>query len=128
MARKEIDIVITEEGRDKDKAFHIREMPAYQTERWAIRAILALGRAGVEVPEDIRASGMAGIAYMGMQALMKLQYGDAEPLLDEMMACVTIKPDPARPEITRQLWPDDIEEVATLLKLRSEVFKLHTDF
>ena len=32
MARKEIDITITEEGRDKGKVFHIREMGAFQAE------------------------------------------------------------------------------------------------
>lgn len=128
MARKEIDIVISEEGRDRDKVFHIRELPAYQVEKWATRALLALGRSGVEIPDNIGANGVAGLAYLGFTALMKMDYADAEPLLDEMMACVSIKPDPARPDVTRVLFPDDIEEVATIFKLRMEVFTLHTGF
>lgn len=128
MARKEADIVINDEGRDKGKVFHIRELPAYQVEKWATRAILALGRAGVEMPEGMTSSGLAGIAYVGMTALKQMHFEDAEPLLDEMMTCVTIKPDPARPDVTRVLFPDDIEEISTLLKLRLEVFALHTGF
>lgn len=126
--RKEIDVVITEEGRDRDKVFHIREMPAYQVEKWALRAVLALGRAGAEIPEGLQAAGLAGLAYAGLNGIIKLPFEDAEPLLDEMMTCVTIKPDPARPEVTRALWPDDIEEIATMFKLRKEVVSLHTGF
>jgi len=44
------------------------------------------------------------------------------------MGCITIKPDPRNPAITRPLLDDDIEEVKTLLELRMEVLKLHTDF
>ena len=128
MARKEIDITIMEEGRDRGKIFHIREMDAYQVERWATRALLALGKSGVEMPDDIGSRGVAGLAYLGFTAMMRMNYDDAQPLLDEMMTCVSIKPDPARPDVTRVLFPDDIEEVATIFKLRMEVFTLHTGF
>lgn len=45
-----------------------------------------------------------------------------------MFECITIIPDPSKPNVTRALIEDDIEEVATRLKLRIEIFKLHVDF
>ena len=126
--RKEIDVTIQDDNRDKGKTFHIVEMPAWQVERWAMRCVLALGRAGVDMPDDVAAGGIAGLASAGLRALLKLNYDDAAPLLDEMLACVSIKCDPARPDITRNLFPDDIEEVSTFAQLRMEVFTLHTGF
>ena len=53
-----------------------------------------------------------------------LHYDEVRPLLAQMMDCVRIKEEMA----TRELTPDDIEEVGTRLFLRGEVFKLHTGF
>lgn len=128
MARKELTVVIDAEGRDRDKAFFIREMPAAQGEAWAIRVFLAMGKAGIEVPEDIAQAGMAGIARMGFRALFGMSYEDAEPLLAEMMACVQRIPNPQEPRVLRSLVEDDIEEIKTRLYLRAKVFELHTGF
>ncbi|MCI0152402.1 hypothetical protein KNO81_42165 [Paraburkholderia sediminicola] len=59
---------------------------------------------------------------------MRIDFHDAELLLDEMMGCVSIQPNPADPKIVRGLIPDDIEEVNTRVLLRREVFRLHTGF
>jgi len=130
--RKELTVQISEEGRDQGKCFLIREMPAKQAERWAIRVLLAVGKAGVDVPEDIQMSGMAGLFVMGFGALMKISFEDAEPLLNEMLQCVSLLPNPNDRKVSRPLIDDgvsdDIEEVATLLKLRREVFQLHVNF
>lgn len=128
MARKVATIVIDSEGRDCGKVFQLREMPAMQAERWAMRALLALAKSGVEIPENIANAGLAGVAALGLKAFGGLDFADAEPLLIEMMSCVQIIPDPAKPQVVRFLVDDDIEEVATLLKLRAEVFSLHTGF
>jgi hypothetical protein len=128
MARKTEMVVIDAEGRDKGKTFIIREMPATQAEKWAMRAFLALAKSGVDVPEDVAASGLAGIAALGLRALSGLTFADAEPLMDEMFSCIQIMPDPTRPNVTRHLIEDDIEEVATRLRLRKEVLALHTGF
>ncbi|WP_347558576.1 hypothetical protein [Robbsia sp. KACC 23696] len=134
MARKEKTIVIEKEGRDKGKMFIIHEMPPSKAEKWAIRAILALAKSGVEVPDDIANAGMAGIAMLGLKAFGGLRYEDAEPLLDEMFAMVAVIPDPQNPAIKRgcggvgPLIEDDIEEVMTRLTLRKELFTLHTGF
>ena len=62
---------------------------------------------------------------MGLASLTKVSFQAAKPLLAEMMTCVQIKPSPS---VTRALIEDDIEEVATLLTLRKEVFNLHLSF
>lgn len=126
--RKEVVVTITAEGRDKGKVFVIREKSAVQTEKWATRALLALSRSGVDIG-DAADAGIRGIMALGIKALFGMSFTDAEPLLDEMMECVSWRVDPKRPDVTRPLMvDDDIEEVATLLRLRSEVVELHTGF
>lgn len=128
MARKTKVSVVPLEGRDKGKHFLITEMPASQAEKWAARAIFALGRAGVEMPPDMMGAGMGLIAVFGIQAIAQLRFEDAEPLMDEMFGCVQAMPDPKTPAIMRPLIEDDIEEVGTRAWLRSEVIELHTGF
>lgn len=122
-------------SRDSGKVFVLKEMPAAVAERWATRALLALARSGIDLPENIAGAGWAGIAMLGFQALSKMDFADVQPLLDEMWACVSIRPDQRQPEVIRPLmWagPDgegaDIEEISTMIKLRTEVFTLHTGF
>ena len=126
--RKTVDVEIFDEGRDKGKVFHIKEKSAYEAEEWAIRALLALSRANAEMADVDTGMGMAAFAGNAFKALMNMDFYEAKPLLDEMMTCVKIRPDPMNPQITRDLMPDDIEEVATLIKLRREIFNLHTGF
>jgi hypothetical protein len=126
--RKSLTITIEDEGRDKGKVFHITELSAFQAEQWATRAFLALARSGVEIPDGIETAGFAGIAHLGIKALAKIQYEDAAPLLSEMLTCVSIIPDPARPSVMRSDIENDIEEVRTLIQLRREVLDLHMGF
>jgi hypothetical protein len=128
MARKTATVTITDEGRDLGKVFTLHEMPASQAEDWALRVFLALVKSGVEIPENVASAGLAGVASMGLGALKGMAYADAKPLLDEMMACVKMVPDPAKPSYERALVENDVEEVTTRLHLRIELFKLHTDF
>lgn len=131
--RKTATITITDDGRDKGKVFVLRELPASQAEKWAARAFLALSRSGVDIPENIANSGLAGIAVLGLKMLGGMTFADAEPLMDEMFRCIQIMPDPSRPEVIRPLIDrgsdgDDIEEISTRVRLRREVFQLHVDF
>lgn len=116
------------DGRDVGKQFYIKEMPATQAEKWALRALLGLAKAGVDIPEGIEYAGMAGVYVVGIRALGGIAYADAEQLMEEMFACIQRVPDPTKPKLLRALVEDDIEEVATRLRLRSEVFELHTGF
>lgn len=123
-----------EEGnRDSGKMFFIKEMPALQAEKWALRLILALSRANVDIPEDVANAGMAGVATLGLKMLGQMSFPDAEGLLDEMMSCVRHIPDPSRVEVTVPLIMqggdgDTIEEISTLVRLRTEVIQLHANF
>lgn len=126
--RKTLTYTVTAEGRDQGKAFLLTEMPADAAEKWAIRVVLACGRAGVDLPPGVENEGIAGVARIGLSSLMRMDFIDAEPLLDEMMACVQIQPNPADPRVVRPLVTDDIEEIMTRLVLRREVFRLHTGF
>lgn len=128
--RKTVEVTINEEGRDHGKVFLITEMSSRQTERWADRALLALSRSGQQIP--VGGAGLAGVAVMGLRALMAVEFAEVEPLLEEMMACIQIYPDPKNRDIIRKLNDidegGDIEEVKTRFTLRAEVFKLHTGF
>jgi hypothetical protein len=128
MARRTSTLTITSEGRDTGKTFLITEMPASQAERWAERLLFALGRSGADIPADVLGSGFAGVAAIGLRAFAGLPWDLAEPLLQEMFTCVAIRPDPARPQVTRALVESDIEEVLTRLQIRDEVINLHVGF
>ncbi len=121
---KEKEVVCQLPGRDFGAKFLITEMPASRAEKWAARAILALSNAGIELPDELQGAGMAVMAAAGLQALGRVKFADAEPLLDEMMGCVQS----VQEHITRPLIEEDIEEVATRLWLRSEVFEVHSGF
>ena len=124
MARKESSFV-ADIGRDKGKQFLITEMSASQAENWAIKAILAVGNAGIEIPDNLASQGMAGLMAVGYMNLLKIPFEAAKPLLDEMMSCVQIIPSA---NVKRPLIEDDIEEVQTRLNLRKAIWVLHMDF
>lgn len=127
MARKTKVVRIEAAGRDQGKSFLITELPASQAERWATRALMAMAKTGVDIPEGIENAGMAGLASIGLRALASIPYEDAEPLLATMFECVKFV-SPTHPEVSRYLIEDDIEEVGTRLQLRREVLELHTGF
>lgn len=114
--------------RDNGKTFLITEMSAVKAEKWAQRALLAITAAGVDIPPEVIAMGAGAVMAAGFRALMTMSFADAEPLLDEMLECVTFVPDRKRPDVVRPFDAEDIEEVTTLLTLRSEVIEVHTGF
>ena len=138
--RKHKVVTIEAEGRDKGKSFLILEKSAFDAERWAIRALLALSKAGVEVPEDVLRAGAFGVFATGLDAFRMMDFKDAEPLLEEMMECVHFVPNPSdndpmtgRPMTRSLMQPTsandgDIEEISTLFTLRSEALELHLGF
>lgn len=122
MARHVKKYIITAPGRDKGKTFIIEEMCARPGAEWADRMLFAMANSGADIPDSLLGSGMAGLAVVGLQAIMKVPYDLAKPLLDEMMTCVTLSTaDGAR----ALMLDDDIEEIATFFSLRKEIFMLH---
>lgn len=131
MARKVITHKIKTEGRDKNKLFLLTEMSASKAEWWAIRVFMGLMSANVEIPPGLLTNlGMAALAEFGMRALSGLKPETLRPLLDEMMECVQIIPDPKVLNVHRPLIeePADVEEILTLFELRKEVWTMHTGF
>ena len=129
MAIKTALITIDAEGRDKGKMFHITELPADQIEWWAIRAFLALAKAGIEIPEEAAAAGIAGIAELGiLNTLGRIHPEDAKPLLDELLVGVRIIPDASNPNFMRSDIKSDIEEFRTYFTLRLASFNLCSGF
>lgn len=131
MARKEIDITISEgtpeTNRDFGKVFHIREMAASKGEKWAFRVLSMAAKGGVDIGQA-QGMGMAGIAMLGFGALLQSNFDAIEPLLDEMMECITFKPNKDNLSIVRPLFEDDIDEIKTRFDLRGEVLKIHMGF
>jgi hypothetical protein len=142
MARHTRLVTITDEGRDKGKSFFIREMPADAAEWWGIRALIAIGNAGLSLPSGALESGLAGLAQLehskgaasalfaiGLRMLPGVDARALQPLLEEMMQCVQYQPPgnfPAQALNTGDL--AQIEEIATRFKLRAEVLELHLGF
>lgn len=126
MARREVTITITDDGRDKGKVFRITEMPASDAEWWAFRAILAIGKAGVDLGDITPDMGMNGIAILGIKSFFKLDPPIAKPLMDEMWKCLKVPTESTLGD--RSLVENDTEEVMTRFRLRAEILTLHTGF
>jgi hypothetical protein len=143
MARKSIDVTITPEnspsadGRDNGKTFRITEMSAYDAEKWALRANMALlpklsQDLTPEALEQIHsAPGMMTLQRLGM-VLGGLIFEETNHIMDDLIArCVQYVPDARNPGIVRPIGmagAEDIEEASTYATLRREAMNLHSNF
>lgn len=128
--RKEVFIVPPDGGRDAGRHFLISEMSAMRAEKWGLKFMNAVkGTAGF-IPDEVARLGIVGIAIRGLNAILMsdIDFDKVEPLLDEMLGCVTIIRDRAHPEVDTPLLESDIFEVRTIGLLRSEVLRIHTGF
>lgn len=123
MSRKKTTITIPD-GRDQGKQFKLTEWGAIPTERWILRAVFGLGKAGVEIPPEILQLGAAATVYAIASQACKLPSRLGLKLADELMECVQR----VEPAGDRALVDQDIEDVSTRLRLKSEVLKLHFGF
>lgn len=137
MARREMDVVISDEGRDKGKLFHLTEAPALQGEDLVLRIFLALAKAGVDVPEEVQEAGLAGFISWGFKSLSGVSFAEAKAIKDDFFySYVQIVPDPQHPDVRRgkgafsvgPLVESDIEEVATRALLYRKLVTLNTGF
>ena len=117
--------VTIEKGRDKGKKFEITEMPAAKIDNWAMRVLLALAGAGIDVAEANE--GMMGLAKVAFAALGNIPPAIAVPLLDELLECVQFIPNGGSPR-PLDLELGDVEDFTNLWMFRKEVFNLHIDF
>lgn len=131
--RKTKTVVIAEAGRDQGKHFLLTEKTAYPAEIWFGRAMQLAIQSGVDIPANVVAQGAAGFAaiaeFASLQILAAAPFHEVKPLLDELMECIKIIRDPARPEMAFPLILDtDIEEIQTLIKLQREAIRIHINF
>lgn len=129
MGRHTVEITIPGDpnlNRDAGKTFKITEMPASQAERWATKALGAMMRSGMDIPQNAMSAGIIGVAMVGIKALLSAPSDETLPLLDEMFGCVALIVE-AMPQ-GRPLVEEDIEEVSTRLHLREEIMSLHAGF
>ena len=120
-------------NRDAGKIYLLTELPSARSEKWAARVFLAFASSGIKVPDKAAKAGLAGLASMGSSLITGftgVPWEIAEPLFDEMMACVQLMVGkPGSPAIPRPLMvDDDIEEISTRLLLRREIIELHLGF
>lgn len=129
MARKTLEYVAPPGDRDAGKRYLITEWPAETAEDWGMRALIAVARSGADIPREAMGGGMLGIAVMGLRSMAGINSPEVVGLLNELMSCVQALPGEGGDDrVKRALIPDDTEEVVTRLKLKSEVFALHTGF
>jgi hypothetical protein len=128
MARKSVKYTAPGDDRDFGKSFLLTEMPASRAERWARTAFYALVQGGINLPEGLMASGMAGIAKIGFTLLLSCDPRNTNELFDELITCVNFLPNEHDASISRSLVESDIEEINTRFKLMSEVYNLHVNF
>ena len=126
MARKVIEVTITDRG--EVKLFRITEMSARAAEDWALELFFKMANSGIDIPDNLTEMGFAGLAQVGLQSLGKIPYDQAKPLLEKMLKCVQILPNPNNKLIVRDVIDEDFEDVSTIFKLRKEVVALHMDF
>lgn len=127
MARKVTTYIVGGKNRDTGKIFVLTEMPAADAQAWALRAFLGLARNGVQLPDGIENMGIVAMLQYGVELVAQLPYEEAEYLLNRLLQCARIQPS-ANASVTRELIPDDIEELSTRFVLAKEAFKLHVDF
>ncbi len=130
--RKTKAVTIEAPGRDHGKVFLLRERDAISAWKWGLRAMLALTKTGMQIPDEVMKMGPVGLLAIGLYRLQFIAWDDMEPLLEDMLGCVSMIPTPARPDVVRPLIRDgvndDIAEWGTLSVLAKEVFELHTGF
>lgn len=132
--RRETDVVIAREGRDKGGVFHIQEMAAFPACEWFIRAGQLLARSGTDIPADIGQHGATGFVALGIGSLVtglgKAPWAEVKPLLDELLACVKsyVPPGGQVPLTGWAVILSQIEEPATFWQLYEEVLSLMVGF
>ena len=121
LKEKEIKI---ETGRDAGKVFKVTEMPAFQMDRWATRALLVLGKA--------KKGGILTISSMSIEDLLSslsgVNYDEAEPLLQELLECCSFVKNGQSIVLKKDVIDGIIEDWTTLFKLRMEALTLCIGF
>lgn len=127
-------LITIDKGKDTGKVFEVSQMPVSRLEKWSARALIALfgGDIPLEIKDMSSVSNSAALAAGVLNSLGALDWGKIEPLYDELLSCISVVPDPARPNVTVPLNTSNmdahISEIGTIIKLRGEVLAVNLDF
>ncbi len=134
MTRNREEITITEADRDHGKTFVLNEMPSFQAELWAGKALHMILRAGRELPPGAAGAGVAGLAATFgaangvLSELEELHFILQHPDLSEVLGCIKFK-NPAGIEMPITFDVNcQIEEIRTWKRMRFRLLTLHTGF
>lgn len=115
--------------RDNGKIFVLTEMDAYTGQRWATRALQALGSGGIHIDADSLKGGFAALAGIAFIGLLRANTDVIQGLLDEMLMCA--KYEHAHGQPLQEIKPGPkccVEEIKTFYTLQRKLFELHTGF
>lgn len=115
--------------RDNGKTFVLTEMDAYSGQRWATRALQALGSGGIHIDADSLKGGFAALAGIAFVGLLRANTDVIQGLLDEMLTCAKYEHMPNQPLTAILPGPKCcVEEIKTFYTLQRALFTLHTGF
>lgn len=114
------------ENRDAGKTFVVTEVDAVTAEEWGLRALMAVGTSGIQIPQELLSLGILAIPLVGYQVFMGAKEEAVLPLWREMLpACVSIRHSDT---VLQPFERSQVEEVSTLIELRKTILELHTGF
>ncbi|MFT9442321.1 MAG: hypothetical protein ABF593_11240 [Acetobacter papayae] len=128
MAVREVTLSVPMEGADHNKRFVITRMSAFEADRWGRHCLQAALGCGADLTGITPEDGLAGLAAAGIGLFGAMEPERMDSLLERLMRCVSVQPDPANPSLRRPLHESDIEEIPTVGWLQKEAFGLHVDF
>jgi hypothetical protein len=115
--------------RDNGKTFVLTEMDAYNGQRWATRALQALGSSGMHIDPEQLKGGFAALAGLAFVGLLRANSDVIQGLLDEMLMCAKYEHQQGQP--LQSILPGPkccVEEIKTFYTLQRALFVLHTGF
>ncbi|MCH4094628.1 MAG: hypothetical protein LKE96_10095 [Acetobacter peroxydans] len=128
MAVREVTLSVPMVGADHNKRFVITRMSAFEADRWGRHCLQAALQCGADLTDITPEDGLAGLAAAGIGLFAAMEPERMDSLLERLMRCVSVQPDPANPVLRRPLHESDIEEIPTVGWLQKEAFALHVDF
>lgn len=127
-------LITIDKGKDAGKVFEVSQMPVSRLEKWSARALIVLfaGDIPLELKDISAVSNSAALAAGVLSGLGALDWEKVEPLYDELLSCISVVPDPARPNVVVPLNASNLDahiaEIGTIIKLRGEVLAVNLDF
>ncbi|MDE7547888.1 hypothetical protein PY793_07795 [Acetobacter fabarum] len=128
MAIRQTSVTVPLDGADYGKVFVITRMSAMEADQWGRHCLQAAIASGADIPGLEVDAGLAGLAAVGLGIFGGMAPERMDNLLDRLMRCVSVQPDPHNAAVRRPLDESDLEEIPTVGWLQKEAFALHVDF